>query len=130
MFQFSSNVNFRSRASRNESLSSCLSSVVLDGSDEQHMQTSTKEDRFVYHFVHKDNILPDERIHNQDSKIWSDSSVNDLQCSLRNGDRVVMNPCNQHIVDYRVLICCILKVTYENNVVLSFIPHFLKALPF
>ncbi|KAK9749095.1 hypothetical protein RND81_02G102300 [Saponaria officinalis] len=88
--QLSNNVMWRSPVSRNESASSCLSSIVLDGSDEHQMKTSTKDERFLYRFIHKDNPFPDERMKNQDSENGPASSENDLQCSLRSGDRVIL----------------------------------------
>ncbi|KAL9245210.1 hypothetical protein vseg_018886 [Gypsophila vaccaria] len=89
--QLSNNVMWRSPGSRNESLSGCLSSIVLDGSDELHMKTSSTDDRFLYRFIHKDNPFPDDRMQNQESKNGSFSSENDLQCSLRSGDRVILS---------------------------------------
>ncbi|KMS95822.1 hypothetical protein BVRB_004770 isoform B [Beta vulgaris subsp. vulgaris] len=77
----------RSYVSKDESISSCLTSIVLDASDELHLQTHAKDERFVYRFVHKDNSFPNQRVHNQDSN----NVENDLNSSLRSGDRVILS---------------------------------------
>ncbi|XP_056693295.1 DNA replication ATP-dependent helicase/nuclease JHS1 isoform X2 [Spinacia oleracea] len=77
----------RSYVSKNENFSSCLSAVVLDASDELHLQTCSKDERFVYRFVHKDNPVSNQRVLNQDSN----SAENDLHSSLRSGDRVILS---------------------------------------
>lgn len=75
----------RSYGSKNES--SCLSSVVLDASDELHLRTCAKDERFVYRFVHKDNPISNQIVHDQDSN----SAENDFHFSLRSGDRVILS---------------------------------------
>uniref|UniRef100_A0A803LIK9 DNA replication ATP-dependent helicase/nuclease n=1 Tax=Chenopodium quinoa TaxID=63459 RepID=A0A803LIK9_CHEQI len=76
----------RSYDSKSENFSNCLSSIVLDASDELHLRTCTKDERFVYRFVHKDNLISNRK-DNQDSN----SAENDLHSSLRSGDRVILS---------------------------------------
>uniref|UniRef100_A0A803M4H9 DNA replication ATP-dependent helicase/nuclease n=1 Tax=Chenopodium quinoa TaxID=63459 RepID=A0A803M4H9_CHEQI len=76
----------RSYDLKSENFSSCLSSIVLDASDELHLRTCTKDERFVYRFVHKDNLISNRK-DNQDSNL----AENDLHSSLRSGDRVILS---------------------------------------
>ena len=85
LFQLPKHVRKKSYNSKNESISSCLTSLVLDASEELHIRTYAKDERFVYRFVHKDSPFPNQKVHNPDSE----SAANDLHSSLRSGDRVV-----------------------------------------
>ncbi|XP_057549836.1 DNA replication ATP-dependent helicase/nuclease JHS1 [Amaranthus tricolor] len=85
--QLPKHVRKKSYNSKNESISSCLTSLVLDASEELHIRTYAKDERFVYRFVHKDSPFPNQKVHNPDSE----SAANDLHSSLRSGDRVILS---------------------------------------
>lgn len=78
-----------SSKSRHEKSSSCLSSVILDTSDEIPQTKFSKGNRFIYRFVRQELPQLGGVARNGDSLSTGSSPVDDSNCSLRSGDYVV-----------------------------------------
>ena len=74
---------------RSEKSSSCLSSVVLDTSEEIRQKKISKGNQFIYRFVRQDLPPLNGEAHDGDSLSSGFSSTDDINCALRSGDYVV-----------------------------------------
>ncbi|KAK2650910.1 hypothetical protein Ddye_018399 [Dipteronia dyeriana] len=88
--QLLKNEIWRSRLSGDQS-TSCLSSIVLDTSNELLHQKTDKDNRFVYSFVRQDIPSPNSIGSNGESLNAVSFPVNDLVCTLRSGDYVILS---------------------------------------
>ncbi|KAH7849649.1 hypothetical protein Vadar_020933 [Vaccinium darrowii] len=77
--------------SRSEKSSSCLSSVVLDTSDEIPQTKFSKGNRFVYRFVRQELPLLGGVERNGYSQSTGSSPIDDINCSLRSGDYAILS---------------------------------------
>ncbi|GMH21627.1 hypothetical protein Nepgr_023469 [Nepenthes gracilis] len=87
--QFNKSNIWQPPVSKIQQHSGCLSSIVLDASDQLQMQNPTKDNRFVYRFVRQDIHNLDEGIHDRDSQSARFSVEDDMDCKLQSGDYVV-----------------------------------------
>lgn len=87
-FQLVKNEIWRSHSLRGDTLTCCLTSIVLDTKELLHHK-SYKDNRFVYRFVCQD--MPSHSLNASDGESLSSvsSSANFLDCTLRSGDYVV-----------------------------------------
>lgn len=88
LFQLVKKQIWRSHSLKNDS-TSCLSSIVLDASDELPHQKSLKDNRFIYRFVHRDLLSINVKASGGDPLSVASSPTNDMDCTLRSGDYVV-----------------------------------------
>ncbi|XP_058204643.1 DNA replication ATP-dependent helicase/nuclease JHS1 isoform X2 [Rhododendron vialii] len=77
--------------SRHEKSSSCLSSVILDTSDEIPQTKFSKGNRFIYRFVRQELPQLGGVARNGDSLSTGSSPVDGSNCSLRSGDYVILS---------------------------------------
>ncbi|KAI8572529.1 hypothetical protein RHMOL_Rhmol01G0206500 [Rhododendron molle] len=77
--------------SRHEKSSSCLSSVILDTSDEIPQTKFSKGNRFIYRFVRQELPQLGGVARNGDYLSTGSSPVDDRNCSLRSGDYVLLS---------------------------------------
>ncbi|XP_059633769.1 DNA replication ATP-dependent helicase/nuclease JHS1 [Cornus florida] len=75
-----------SRNLKGEHSTSCLSPIVLDTSDKLSPKNLSEGNRFIYRFVHQD--LPPL---GGDSLSSASSPLNDLGCTIRSGDYVILS---------------------------------------
>lgn len=80
---------WHSRSLKGEPSTSCLSSVVLDTSNNHQWKNSFKDNKFIYRFVRQNVPSLHVNEYNEDSLPSISSPANDLDCALRNGDYVV-----------------------------------------
>uniref|UniRef100_A0A2N9F1V3 DNA replication ATP-dependent helicase/nuclease n=1 Tax=Fagus sylvatica TaxID=28930 RepID=A0A2N9F1V3_FAGSY len=86
---------WRSHSLKNDS-TSCLSSIVLDASDELPHQKSLKDNRFIYRFVHRDLLSVNVKASGGDPLSVASSPTNDMDCTLRSGDYVILSTESGH----------------------------------
>ena len=89
LFQLLKNEIWRARGLSGGQSTSCLSSIVLDTSNELLHKKSDKDNRFVYSFVRQDIPSPNSIGSNGESLNAVSFPANDLVCTLRSGDYVV-----------------------------------------
>ncbi|KAL5799099.1 hypothetical protein ACOSQ2_003919 [Xanthoceras sorbifolium] len=95
--QLLKNEIWRSRGLSSDHSTSCLSSIVLDTSNELLRQKSDKANRFVYHFVRQDMPSPNLIGSNGESLNAVSFPANDLNCTLRSGDYVILSTESAHL---------------------------------
>ncbi|GAY57913.1 hypothetical protein CUMW_183050 [Citrus unshiu] len=78
-----------SRGSGGNHFTGCLSSIVLDASNEH--QKSYRDNRFVYHFVRQHMPSPNLNASDGDSLIGAAIPTKDMDCTLRSGDYVILS---------------------------------------
>ncbi|KAK9273764.1 hypothetical protein L1049_018574 [Liquidambar formosana] len=81
---------WHSRSLKSDHSTSCLSPVVLDSSNKFPQQKSVKDSRFIYHFVRQDLSRLDLKAQDGDCLTAASSPKNDLDCTLRSGDYVLL----------------------------------------
>ncbi|GKD21897.1 DNA replication ATP-dependent helicase/nuclease DNA2, partial [Tanacetum coccineum] len=91
-----------SRSLKSQYSSTCLSSMILDPSDQVSKENITQGNRFAYRFIHQD--------------LNSSSSGKDLECSLKSGDYVILSTDPGRLVVGRGVIMDMTRL----NVTLSF----------
>ncbi|CAH1416109.1 unnamed protein product [Lactuca virosa] len=89
-----------SQSLKSQHSSTCLPSIVLDTSDQIPLKNFTQGNRFVYRFVRHDV---------DDSNL--SSSGNDLECSLKTGDYVILSTDPERLVVARGVI---MDITHTN----------------
>ncbi|XP_023743662.1 DNA replication ATP-dependent helicase/nuclease JHS1 [Lactuca sativa] len=89
-----------SQSLKSQHSSTCLPSIVLDTSDQIPLKNFTQGNRFVYRFVRHDV---------NDSNL--SSSGNDLECSLKTGDYVILSTDPERLVVARGVI---MDITHTN----------------
>ncbi|KAI9180101.1 hypothetical protein LWI28_001188 [Acer negundo] len=95
--QLLKNEIWRSRGLSGDQSTSCLSSIVLDTSKELLHQKSDKDNRFVYGFVRQDIPSPNSIDSNGESLNAVSFPLNDLVCTLRSGDYVILSTDSGHL---------------------------------
>ncbi|GFZ00758.1 DNA replication helicase [Actinidia rufa] len=76
---------------RSEKSSSCLSSVVLDTSEEIQQKRISKGNQFIYRFLRQDLPPLNGEAHDGDSLSSGFSPIDDINCALRSGDYVILS---------------------------------------
>ncbi|KAL8160935.1 hypothetical protein V2J09_012424 [Rumex salicifolius] len=76
---------------KDEYSSTCLPYLVLDRSDDLHLQ---KDKLFVYRFVRQDMSITGTQEHDSQSGV---SLKDHMDCALRNGDRVILSVMSNHV---------------------------------
>ncbi|XP_057510867.1 DNA replication ATP-dependent helicase/nuclease JHS1-like [Actinidia eriantha] len=76
---------------RSEKSSSCLSSVVLDTSEEIQQKKISKGNQFIYRFLRQDLPPLNGEAHDGDSLSSGFSPIDDINCALRSGDYVILS---------------------------------------
>uniref|UniRef100_A0A7N0U5B7 DNA replication ATP-dependent helicase/nuclease n=1 Tax=Kalanchoe fedtschenkoi TaxID=63787 RepID=A0A7N0U5B7_KALFE len=82
---------WRSQNLENNLSTSCISSLVLDASNEHQSLQSSRDTRFIYHFVRQNLACIDTKSDNGESFSVAASSTNMLDCTLRVGDYVILS---------------------------------------
>ncbi|XP_024988760.1 DNA replication ATP-dependent helicase/nuclease DNA2 [Cynara cardunculus var. scolymus] len=95
--------------------STCLSSIVLDTSDQVPQKNFAQANRFLYRFMRQDLPQPHRRVHDGDDLNPSSSGQN-LECSLKTGDYVILSTDPGRLVVGRGVIMDISRI----NVTVSF----------
>uniref|UniRef100_A0A5B7AJ85 DNA helicase n=2 Tax=Davidia involucrata TaxID=16924 RepID=A0A5B7AJ85_DAVIN len=80
-----------SRSFKSEHSTSCLSSIILDPSDKLSHQKFSKGNQFIYRFVRQDLPPLDGKANEGDSLSSVSSPINDLDCTLKRGDYVILS---------------------------------------
>ncbi|KAK3035488.1 hypothetical protein RJ639_034458 [Escallonia herrerae] len=81
---------WHSRGLRNERSASYLSSLLLDTSDVLP-ECFSKDNRFTYRFVRQESVPSVIKAHDGDSLSATSSLINNLDCSLKIGDYVILS---------------------------------------
>ncbi|KAK2968501.1 hypothetical protein RJ640_027551 [Escallonia rubra] len=81
---------WRSRGLRSERSASYLSSLLLDTSDVLP-ESFSKDNRFTYRFVRQESVPSVIKAHDGDSLSATSSLINNLDCSLKIGDYVILS---------------------------------------
>ncbi|XWS74707.1 hypothetical protein CRYUN_Cryun01aG0020800 [Craigia yunnanensis] len=84
---------WRSHNLKSEDSTGCLSSLVLD---ELRHQKSHKENRFIYHFVRRHSPASNLSGSDRNSISAASSLTKDLDCTLKNGDYVILSTESGH----------------------------------
>ncbi|KAJ9680403.1 hypothetical protein PVL29_019664 [Vitis rotundifolia] len=88
---------WRSHSLKRDPSTSCLSSIVLDTSNNHPQKNSFKDNKFIYRFVRQNVASFHVKEHNEDSLPSISSPANDLDCTLRNGDYVILSTESGHL---------------------------------
>ncbi|CAK9170418.1 unnamed protein product [Ilex paraguariensis] len=80
-----------SRSLTSEHYTSCVSSLVLDTSDKLLPKKFSKSNRFIYRFMRQDLPPPDGKAYEMDSLGPASSPINNMDCTLRTGDYVMLS---------------------------------------
>ncbi|XP_052211363.1 DNA replication ATP-dependent helicase/nuclease JHS1 isoform X2 [Diospyros lotus] len=76
---------------RSEKSTGSLGSIVLDTSDELPLKKCSKGNRYIYRFVRQDLLPLDGKGHHGDSLSSVSAAADDMNCTLRSGDRVILS---------------------------------------